>query len=97
MLAVSWCLLTNCNARVRVSSLNQFFALVSYHPVGVDLKGSLGIQVYHLKLPKVCNTDGIVLWASIEEIRNVVVVKVIFTGITTAISYKIHSQIMNQQ
>lgn len=95
MLAVSCCLLTDCNARVRVSSLNQFFALVSHHPMGVDLKGSLGVQVHHLKLPEVRNTDGIVLWARVKEVRNVVIVKVIFTGITTAISCKIHSQIMN--
>lgn len=45
----SWCKeaksvkLAYCDAWVRVGSLNQLFALVSHHPVGINLSGSLRI------------------------------------------------------
>ena len=79
-------LLTYCNAWVRVGSLNQLFALVSDHPVGINLSGSLRIQVDHLELPEVCDTDGVVLRTHIKNIWDVVVVKVIFAGIPSSIA-----------
>ena len=79
-------LLTYCNAWVRVGSLNQLFALMSDHPVGIDLGGSLGIQVDHLELSKVCDTDGVVLRTHIENIWDTVVVKVIFASIASSIA-----------
>lgn len=82
--------LTYCDAGVRVGSLNQLFALVSHHPVGINLSGSLWIQVDHLELPEVCNADGIVLWTHIQYVWNTVIVKVVFAGVSSSIacSYK---------
>lgn len=79
-------LLTYCNAWVRIGSLNQLFALMSDHPVGINLSSSLGIQVDHLEFPEVCGTDGTVLRAHIKNIRDTVVVKVIFAGIPSSIA-----------
>lgn len=79
-------LLTYCDARVRVGSLNQLFALVSDHPVWINLSGSLGIQVDHLELPEVCDTDGVVLRTHIKNIWDTVVVKVIFAGVASSIA-----------
>lgn len=79
-------LLTYCNAWVRVGSLDQLFALVSDHPVGINLCGSLRIQVDHLELPEICGTDGIVLRTHIKNIWDTVIVKVIFAGIPSSIA-----------
>lgn len=79
-------LLTDCNAWVRIGSLNQLFALVSDHPVGINLSGSLRIQVDHLELPEVCDTDGIVLRTHIKNIWDIVIIKVIFAGIPSSIA-----------
>lgn len=80
-------LLTHCDARVRVGSLNQLFALMSDHPVRIDLSGSLGIQVDHLELPEVCRTYGVVLRAHVENIRDAVIVKVVSAGVSPSIAY----------
>jgi len=79
-------LLTDCEAWVRVGSLDQLFALMSDHPVGIDLSGSLRIQVDHLELSEVCDTDGIVLRTHVKNIWNTVVVKVVFAGISSPIA-----------
>lgn len=80
-------LLTHCDAWVRVGSLNQLFALMSDHPVRIDLSGSLGIQVDHLELPEVCRTYGVVLRAHVENIRDAVIVKVVYAGVSPSIAY----------
>ena len=82
-------LLTDCNAWVRVGRLDQLFALVSHHPVGIYLSGSLRIQVDHLELPEVCGSDGIVLWTHVKKIWNAVVIKVIFARVPSSIACKI--------
>lgn len=79
-------LLTNCDAWIRVCSLNQFFALMPDHPVGIDLSCSLWIQVDHLELPEVCNANGIVLWTHVEDIRDAVIVKVVFARVPSSIT-----------
>lgn len=79
-------LLTDCNAWIRIGGLNQLFALVSDHPVGINLSGSLWIQVDHLELPEVCFTDGIVLRTHVKDVWDTVVVKVIFAGISSSIT-----------
>lgn len=78
-------LLTDCDTRVRVGGLNEFFALMSDHPVGINLSGSFGVQVDHLELPEVGDTDGIILWTHVDNIWDVVVVKVVFAGVTSPI------------
>lgn len=80
--------LTDCDAWVRVGRLDQLFALMSDHPVRIDLSGSLGIQVDHLELSEVCGTDGVVFRAHVENIRDAVVVKVVFAGVSSSITYK---------
>lgn len=80
--------LTHCNARVGVGSLHKLFALVSDHPVGIDLRGSLGVEVNHLKLPEVCDTNGTVFRARVKDIRDIVIIKVILTGVTTTITWE---------
>lgn len=78
-------LLTDCDAWVRVGGLNQLFALVSDHPVGVYLCGSLGIQVDHLELPEVGDADGIVFRTHVKNVWDAVIVKIIFAGIPPSI------------
>lgn len=84
-------LLTHCDAWVRVGSLNQLFALMSDHPVRIDLSGSLGIQVDHLELSEVCSTYRIVLWAHVQNIRDAVIVKVVFAGVSSSIAYTVNT------
>lgn len=81
-------LLTHCDAGVRVGGLNQLFALMSDHPVWINLSGSLWIQVDHLKLPEVCDTDGVVLRTHVEYIWYAVVVEVVFAGVPSSITFK---------
>ena len=78
--------LTYCNSGVRVGRLHQFFALVSDHPVWIDLSCSLGVQMDHLELSEVSDADGVVLWAHVEDVRDVVIVKVVFAGVTSAVT-----------
>lgn len=78
--------LTNSDARVGVGRLHQLFALMANDPVGIDLSGALGVQVDHLEVPEVRLTDGVVLRTHVVNIRDVVVVKVVFAGITTPIA-----------
>lgn len=78
-------ILTHCNARVRVGGLNELFALMSDHPVGINLRSSFGIQMHHLKLAEVCAADGIVLRTHVHKVWNVVVVKIIFAGVASFI------------
>lgn len=78
--------LTDSNARVRIGCLHKFFALVPHHPVGISLCGSLGVQVHHLELAEVSDTDGSILWACVKEVRDAVVVKVILTGISPTVT-----------
>lgn len=59
---------TNSNAGVAVDCLNQFFSLVTHHPVGVNLRSALGIQRYHLEFAEVCNTNVKVLRTHIIDI-----------------------------
>ena len=78
--------LTYSDARVRVGGLHQLFALVPDHPVGVDLRGSLGVQVDHLKLPEVRYADGVVLRAHVENVRDAVVVEVVLAGVPSSVA-----------
>jgi len=41
--------------------------------------------MHHLKLPEVCDADGVVLRAHIQKVWNAVVVKIIFAGVTSSI------------
>lgn len=41
--------------------------------------------MHHLKLPEVCAADGVVLGAHVKNVRNAVVVKIVFAGITSSI------------
>lgn len=59
---------------------------MSNHPVGVDLRCSLGVQVHHLKLPEVGDADGVVLRTHVKEVRDVVVVKVVFAGVSSTVA-----------
>lgn len=78
--------LTYCNTRVRIGSLHEFLALVSYHPVGIDLRGSFRIQMHHLELSKVGDTDAVILGAHVKDVGDAVVVKVVFACVTSSIS-----------
>lgn len=79
--------LTYSDARVRVCCLHQLFALVTNDPVGINLCGPLGIQRDHLEVSEVCLGDGVVLGTHIINIWDVIIVKVIFTNITSAVAY----------
>ena len=78
--------LTYSDARVRVGGLHQLFALMPDHPVGVDLRGSLGVQVDHLELPEVRHADGVVLGAHVEDVGDAVVVEVVLAGVPPSVS-----------
>lgn len=85
----SACLLhTNSNARVTVDSLHQLLALMPDHPVGVNLGGARGVQRNHLESAEVCFTDGKVLWTHIIDVQNVILVKIVFAYVATAIACK---------
>lgn len=84
-------LLTHCDAWVGVGSLNQLFALMSDHPVRINLSGSLGIQVDHLELSEVCSTYCIVLRAHVQNIRDAVIVKVVSAGVSSSIAYTVNT------
>ena len=77
---------TNSNARIAVDSLHQLLALMPDHPVGVNLGGALGVQRNHLESAEVCFTDGKVLRAHIMDVQNIVLVKIVFAHVTTAIT-----------
>lgn len=79
--------LTNSNARIAVDGLQKFFALVTDDPVGVDLGSSCGIEGNHLEPAEICFTNGKVLWADIKNIRHVIVVKVVFASVSSAITW----------
>lgn len=81
----TWRWLTNSNARVRIGSLHELFALMPYHPVGIDLCCSFGIQMDHLELSEVCAADAVVLWAHVEYVWDAVVVKVIFACVASSV------------
>jgi hypothetical protein len=78
--------LTYSDARVWVCCLDQLLALVTNDPVGVNLCGTLGVQGYHLEVPEVSLTNGIVLRTHIINVWDTVVVKVVFTDITPPIT-----------
>lgn len=81
------CLLrTNSDAGVAVDGLHQLLALVADNPVGINLRGALGIQRNHLESTEVCFTDGEVLGAHVIDVQNAVVIKIIFARITAAIA-----------
>lgn len=81
-------ILTYSYSRIRVGSLHQFLALVANNPVGINLSCSLGVQRDHLELSEISFTDGIVFRTYIKNIWNIVIVKVIFANITSAITCK---------
>lgn len=78
--------LTNSNARVAVNGLNQLFALVTHHPVGVDLGCAFGVQRNHLELAEVRLADVKVLWTHVNDVGHVVLVEVVFAGVATTIA-----------
>lgn len=78
--------LTNSNAWVTVDSLNQFFPLMADDPVRINLGGAFGVQRNHLELAEVCLTNIKVLWTHVVDVRHIVLVKVIFASISTAIT-----------
>ena len=82
--------LTHSNARVTIDSLDQLFALMANHPVGVNLRGAFGVQGNHLELSEVCRTDVKVFWTYVIDVGHVVLVKVVFASIPTAITWKIY-------
>lgn len=55
-------------------------------PVGINLSGALGVQVDHLEVPEVCLADGVVLGTHVVNIRNTVVVEVVFTSVPTPVA-----------
>lgn len=77
---------TNSNARITVDSLHQLFALMPDHPVRVNLGGAFGVQRHHLESAEVSFANGKVLWAHVIDVQNIVLVKIIFAGITTTIT-----------
>lgn len=79
---------TDSNARIAVDGLHQFLALVADHPVGVDLGGARGVQRNHLESAEVCLADGKVFWADIVNVEHVVLVKVVFAHVPSAIAWK---------
>lgn len=79
-------LLTNGDARVAVDSLNQLFALMADDPVRINLRSAFGVQRNHLELAEVCLTNVKVLRTHVVDVRNVVLVKVIFASISTTIT-----------
>lgn len=84
---MSVCILhTNSNARIAVDSLDQLLALMPDHPVRVNLRGAFGVQRNHLESAEVCFADGEVLWANVIDVQNIVLVKIVFARITTAIT-----------
>lgn len=78
--------LTHSNARVRVGRLDQLLALVTNDPVGVDLCGPLRVQMHHLEVPEVGFADGVVLRTHVVNVRDAVVVKIVFTDVTPPIT-----------
>lgn len=56
------------------------------HPVGVNLCGALGIQMHHLEVPEVSLTDGAVFRAHIINVKDTVIVKVIFASISSPVT-----------
>lgn len=69
---------------------------MSYHPVGVDLGRSLGVQGNHLELPEVRLADVKVLRTHVVDVRDVVLVKVVFANISATITWKkIESSVHN--
>lgn len=59
------------------------------NPVRINLGGAFWIQRNHLELAEVCLTDIEVLRTNIIDIRNVVLVKVVFASISTTIAWEI--------
>ena len=49
-------------------------------PSGGHLSGALGVQVDHLEVPEVRLADGVVLRTHVVNVRDTIIVKVIFTG-----------------
>lgn len=78
--------LTHSDARVGVGCLHQLFALMANDPVGINLSGALGVQVDHLEVPEVRLADGVVLRTHVVNIRDTIIVKVIFTSVPTPIA-----------
>lgn len=78
---------TDSNARITVDGLHQLLALMTDHPVGVDLRGARGVQRNHLEPAEVCFADGKVFWADVIDIQHVVLVKIVFAYIPSAIPW----------
>lgn len=55
-------------------------------PVGINLRGAFRVKRNHLELAEVCLTDVKVLWTHVVDVRNVVLIKVVFASISTAIT-----------
>lgn len=64
-------------------------------PVRINLRSAFGVQRNHLEFAEVCLTNVKVLWAHIIDVGHVVLVKVIFTSISTTITLKIHKIFVN--
>jgi len=79
-------LLTDGDARVAVDGLYQLFALMADDPVRINLRGAFRVQRNHLELAEVGLTNVEVLWAHVVDVRHVVLVKVVFASISTAIT-----------
>lgn len=79
-------LLTYSKTRITVYSLDKFFALMAYNPVRVILGGSFGIQRNHLEPAEIGFTDVNILRTDVINVWHIIMVKVIFAGITSAIT-----------
>lgn len=77
---------TNGNAWVAVDCLYQLLALMSDHPVGINLGSAFRIKGDHLETAEVRFADGKVLWANVINIQDVVLVEIIFANITSAVT-----------
>lgn len=78
---------TQSDAGVRVGGLQQLGALAADHPQRIGLGGAFGVQQNHLELAEVCRLDVAVERTGIERVGNVVVVKVVETGVSAAIAW----------
>ena len=56
------------------------------HPVGVNLGGTRGVQRNHLESAEVCFADVKVLRTHVIDVQNIVLIKIVFAHITTAIT-----------
>lgn len=79
-------ILTNSDARVTVDRLHQLFALMTHHPIGINLGRAFGVQRNHLELAEVCFTNAKVFGTDVIDVGDVVLVKVVFTGVAATVA-----------